>query len=102
MSEAAKLFNQSGGAANGGKQDVVNGAAQVRVEFFEVDPEAGGLTRSASSCLGLRYTQMMMKLLIQSKMSGMFGTGGGAAGTGGGMGGLMCESGFSSFRHPST
>jgi hypothetical protein len=34
MSEAAKLFNQSGGAANGGKQDVVNGAAQVRVEFF--------------------------------------------------------------------
>lgn len=30
MSEAAKLFNQSGGAANGGKQDVINGAAQVR------------------------------------------------------------------------
>lgn len=33
----------------------------------------------------------MMKLLIQSKMSGMFGTGGGAAGGSGGMGGLMCE-----------
>ncbi|BGP54712.1 hypothetical protein JCM8202v2_002299 [Rhodotorula sphaerocarpa] len=39
MSEAAKLFNQSGGAASGGKQDAVNGAAQ-----------------------------MMMKLLVQSKM----------------------------------
>ena len=30
---------------------------------------------------------MMMKLLIKSKMSGMFGTGGGAAGGGGGGGG---------------
>ena len=46
---------------------------------------------------------MMMKLLIKSKMSGMFGTGGGAAGGGaGGMGGLMCESVFSSFRHRKT
>lgn len=45
---------------------------------------------------------MMMKLLIQSKMSGMFGTGGGAAGNGGGMGGLMCESVISSFRPYST
>lgn len=30
MSEAAQLFNQNGGAAGGGKQDVVNSAAQVR------------------------------------------------------------------------
>jgi hypothetical protein len=30
-------------------------------------------------------TQMMMKLLIKSKMSGMFGTGGGAAGGGAGV-----------------
>lgn len=30
MSEAVKLFNSNGGAANGGKQDVVNSAAQVR------------------------------------------------------------------------
>lgn len=49
MSEAAKLFNQSGGAANGGKQDVINGAAQVRCQvFLEVDPEASELTRFVS------------------------------------------------------
>lgn len=53
MSEAAKLFDQSGGAANGGKQDVVNSAGQ-----------------------------QIMKMLIKSKLSGGMGTGGGAAGGG--------------------
>jgi len=59
MSEASKLFDQSGGAANGGKQDVVNSAAQT-----------------------------IMKFVLKSQMSGMMGTGGGAAG-GGGMGNLL-------------
>jgi hypothetical protein len=46
MSEASKLFDQSGGAANGGKQDVVNSAAQT-----------------------------IMKFVLKSQMSGMMGTG---------------------------
>lgn len=64
MAEAAKLFDQNGGAGNGGqKQDVVNSAGQA-----------------------------MMKLMIKNQVSGMMGGGAssmagssGAAGSGGGM-----------------
>ena len=44
MSEASNLFEQSGGSASGSKQDVVNSAAMT-----------------------------VMKLLVQSKFSGMIG-----------------------------
>ena len=55
MAEASKLFDKSGGAASGNKQDVVNGAAMT-----------------------------VMKLLVQSKASGMVG-----GSNSGGIGGLM-------------
>jgi hypothetical protein len=56
MSEASKLFDQSGGAASGNKQDVVNGAAMTA-----------------------------MKLLVQSKASSFIG-GGNSGGMSGLMG----------------
>ncbi|KIM47763.1 hypothetical protein M413DRAFT_439433, partial [Hebeloma cylindrosporum] len=55
MAEATKLFDKSGGAASGNKQDAVNGAAMT-----------------------------VMKLLVQSKLSGAVG-----GGNSGGLGGLM-------------
>ena len=54
MAEASKLFDSSGGSSSGNKQDVVNGAAMT-----------------------------VMKLLVQSKVSGAMG------GNSGGMGNLM-------------
>lgn len=53
MAEATKLFDKSGGAASGNKQDAVNGAAMT-----------------------------VMKLLVQSKFSGAMG-GGNSGGLGG-------------------
>jgi hypothetical protein len=53
MAEATKLFDKSGGAASGNKQDAVNGAAMT-----------------------------VMKLLVQSKFSGAIG-GGNSGGLGG-------------------
>ena len=56
-----RLFDNSGGAANGNKQDVVNSAVQT-----------------------------IMKFVLKSQLSGAMGTGGGAAGgSGGGLGNLM-------------
>ena len=55
MAEATKLFDKSGGAASGNKQDAVNGAAMT-----------------------------VMKLLVQSKLSGAVG-----GGNSGGLGSLM-------------
>jgi len=55
MAEASKLFDSSGGAASGNKQDAVNGAAMT-----------------------------VMKMLVQSKMSGTVG-----GGNSGGLGGIM-------------
>jgi hypothetical protein len=56
MAEASKLFDQSGGAASGDKQEAVNGAAMT-----------------------------VMKLMVQSKLSGAMG-GGNSGGLGGLMG----------------
>lgn len=56
MSEASKLFDKSGGAASGNKQDVVNGAAMT-----------------------------VMKLVVQSKASSFIG-GGNSGGMGSLMG----------------
>ena len=53
MAEASKLFDQSGGASSGGKQDAVNGAAMT-----------------------------VTKLLVQSKFSSLTG-GGNSGGLGG-------------------
>ncbi|KAJ3750719.1 beta-flanking protein [Lentinula detonsa] len=58
MAEASKLFDQSGGASSGSKQDAVNGAGM-----------------------------MVMKMLVQSKMSSMMG--GGNSGGLGGMSGML-------------
>ena len=55
MAEATKLFDKSGGGVSGNKQDAVNGAAMT-----------------------------VMKLLVQSKLSGAVG-----GGNSGGLGGLM-------------
>ncbi|KIK68538.1 hypothetical protein GYMLUDRAFT_723090 [Collybiopsis luxurians FD-317 M1] len=55
MAEASNLFESSGGASSGSKQDAVNGAGM-----------------------------MVMKMLVQSKMSSMMG-----GGNSGGLGGLM-------------
>ena len=57
MAEASKLFDKSGGSASGNKQDAVNGAAMT-----------------------------VMKLMVQSKLSGGHTTGGSNSG---GLGGLM-------------
>ena len=51
MAEASNLFEQSGGSATGNRQDVVNSAAMT-----------------------------VMKLLVQSKFSGIVGGGGGDSG----------------------
>lgn len=51
MAEATKLFDKSGGAASGNKQDAVNGAAMT-----------------------------IMKMMVQSKFSSTSSTGGGGSG----------------------
>jgi hypothetical protein len=58
MSEASNLFDQAGGASSGNKQDAVNGAAMT-----------------------------VMKMMVQSKLSGMIG--GGDSGGMGGMSGML-------------
>lgn len=62
MAEAAKLFDQNGGAADGNKQDVVNGASQA-----------------------------MMKLLLKSQVSGLMGAGSGGASASSSSGGGMSQ-----------
>jgi hypothetical protein len=57
MSEASKLFDKSGGAASGNKQDVVNGAAMTAVKLF-VQSKAksyigGGNSGGVSGLMGL-------------------------------------------------
>jgi hypothetical protein len=63
MAEASKLFDSSGGASSGNKQDAVNSA---------------GMT--------------IMKLLVQSKVSGM--TGGSNSGGLGSLVGMVCSTLF--------
>ena len=48
MAEASKLFDQSGGASSGGKQDVVNGAAMTAVKFL-VQSKFSGMTGGGNS-----------------------------------------------------
>jgi hypothetical protein len=64
MAEATKLFDKTGGQASGGKQEAANGAAMT-----------------------------VMKLLVQSKLSGMVG-----GGSSGGLSGLMSMVNNSPFR----
>ena len=74
MSEASALFDKSGGAAGGNKQDAVNSAAQMIMKFLLKSQLSGefvlNLVRRANSLAHLQHAI-------------------GAMGTGGGAGGLM-------------
>jgi hypothetical protein len=48
MAEASKLFDKSGGAASGNKQDAVNGAAMTVMKLF-VQSKMGGTTGGSDS-----------------------------------------------------
>ena len=48
MAEASKLFDQSGGASSGGKQDAVNGAAMTVTKLL-VQSKFSGLTGGGNS-----------------------------------------------------
>ncbi len=52
MAEATKLFEKSGGAASGNKQDAVNGAAMTVMKLF-VQSKMGGSTAGAGDSGGL-------------------------------------------------
>ncbi|KAK0246297.1 hypothetical protein EDD85DRAFT_803721 [Armillaria nabsnona] len=52
MAEATKLFEKSGGAASGNKQDAVNGAAMTVMKLF-VQSKMGGSTTGAGNSGGL-------------------------------------------------
>ncbi|KAK0456014.1 hypothetical protein EV421DRAFT_20548 [Armillaria borealis] len=52
MAEATKLFEKSGGAASGNKQDAVNGAAMTVMKLF-VQSKMGGSTTGAGDSGGL-------------------------------------------------
>ena len=85
MSEAAKLFDQNGGSANGGdKQTAVNSAAAVCSKVFRLF-----FFLFLDSLLMKNVAQTVMKLMLKSQMSGMVGGGGGG---GGGLGSMLCES----------
>jgi hypothetical protein len=49
MAEASKLFDKSGGASGGGKQEVVNGAAMTVVKLLVKSKFSGGTTGGADS-----------------------------------------------------
>ncbi|KAF5311900.1 hypothetical protein D9619_002866 [Psilocybe cf. subviscida] len=49
MAEATKLFDSSGGAASGNKQDAVNGAAMTVMKLLVQSKFSGGTTGGASS-----------------------------------------------------
>jgi len=49
MSEASKLFDKSGGASSGGKQDAVNGAAMTAVKLLVQSKFSGGVTGGGNS-----------------------------------------------------
>ncbi|KAK0465620.1 uncharacterized protein EV420DRAFT_1637744 [Desarmillaria tabescens] len=52
MAEATKLFEKSGGAASGNKQDAVNGAAMTVMKLF-VQSKMGGSTTGGANSGGL-------------------------------------------------
>jgi hypothetical protein len=49
MAEASKLFDKSGGASSGGKQDVVNGAAMTAMKFLVQSKFSGGTIGGGNS-----------------------------------------------------
>lgn len=49
MAEASKLFDKSGGAASGNKQDAVNGAAMTVMKLLVQSKFAGGTTGGKDS-----------------------------------------------------
>ncbi|TXT07255.1 hypothetical protein VHUM_03425 [Vanrija humicola] len=55
MSEAAKLFDKSGGAANGNKQDVMNSAGETVMKLL-VQNQIQGVSAAARRVLGKQLT----------------------------------------------
>ena len=49
MAEASKLFDQSGGASSGNKQDAVNGAAMTVMKLLVQSKFSGGTTGGGNS-----------------------------------------------------
>ena len=49
MAEATKLFDKSGGAASGNKQDAVNGAAMTVMKLLVQSKFSGGTTGGSNS-----------------------------------------------------
>jgi hypothetical protein len=49
MAEASKLFDKSGGAASGSKQDAVNGAAMTVMKLLVQSKFSGGTTGGSNS-----------------------------------------------------
>lgn len=49
MAEASKLFDKSGGAASGSKQDAVNGAAMTVMKLLVQSKIGGGTTGGKDS-----------------------------------------------------
>ena len=49
MAEASKLFDASGGASSGGKQEAVNGAAMTAVKLLVQSKFSGGVTGGGNS-----------------------------------------------------
>ena len=53
MAEATKLFDKSGGASSGNKQDAVNSAAMTAMKLMVQSKFSGGGTTGGSSSGGL-------------------------------------------------
>ena len=49
MAEASKLFDKSGGAASGTKQDAINGAAMMVMKMVVQSKFSGGTTGGSDS-----------------------------------------------------
>lgn len=52
MAEATKLFDKSGGAASGNKQDAVNGAAMTIMKLLVQSKFSGGASTTGGSNSG--------------------------------------------------
>jgi hypothetical protein len=69
MAEASKLFDKSGGAASGNKQDVVNGAAMTVMKLLVQSKfSGGGNSGGMGSLLGL--VSRFLRWFFQSRLTG--------------------------------
>jgi hypothetical protein len=63
MAEASKLFDKSGGAASGNKQDAVNGAAMTVMKLLVQSKFGGGGTIGGSNSGGLSGLMSLVSLI---------------------------------------